>query len=233
VEAAAMQKILVISDSLESSADVRTIIERDLPYPVYASFDQEGTQAQLESKVFNLAVFDQNIMDDKALEYISWLKHSSYSFPIVVITNKIKPDLNHKLSLLHDVHVLVRPTGDKNIVGLIRKLLVARRVPKQLYRRFNTNQIAELEALTTGDSLFTSMYNLSKGGAYCEFDECQTLTIGDMIRMKVFLNDTNSEYTFNAKVVWTTPKGRFSGRFGCGFKFVSAKDTYRSLLSKT
>jgi Tfp pilus assembly protein PilZ len=228
-----MQKILLISETAESSDEIKSLIERDLPYQVFTALDSDSVKVQLESKVFNLAIVDCQAVTVETLAMISWLKGASYNFPIMVLTDKIQPTLQGKMNLLHDIHVLLRPALEKSILGLVRKLMVAKRVPKQNFRRFNTNQIAQMEALTTGDSLLTSMYNLSKGGAYCEFEGAAPLTIGDMIRVKVFLNDTNSEYTFNAKIVWTTPKGRFSGRFGCGFKFVSSKDMYKALLSKS
>ncbi len=227
-----IQKVLVISDRRESCTEVVSTIERDLPYQVTANLDPTEIEAQLESKVFHLVIIDHVDVNDATMGLVNWLKHTHYSFPILILTNKIKPSFTNRLNLISDTHTLIRPVLGKNITGLVRKLLVAKRVPKQVYRRFNTNQIAEVEALESGDSLLTSMYNLSKGGAYCEFDGGAALTVGDLIRLKVMLNDTNSEYTFNAKVIWTTQEGRFSGRFGVGFRFVSQKDTYRSLLSK-
>ena len=227
-----MQKILVISESTQVSSDMKRILEEQLPYAVFTAFDIPSARTQLDSKVFNLTVIDQAEVTDNMMKLIDWLRTTSYSFPILIHTEKVPPQLLGKLNLLHDIHMLIKPTVDKSIIGLVRKLLVAKRVPKQQYRRFNTNQIAQMEALSSGDSLLTSMYNLSKGGAYFEYDGHAPLTIGDLCRVKVFISDTNNEFTFNAKVVWTTPKGRFSGRTGCGIKFVNSKDTYRSLLSK-
>jgi response regulator RpfG family c-di-GMP phosphodiesterase len=230
-----MQKILLITDKSDADLDIRRAIEHSLPYHIMSCNDMSGAKILLESKVFNLAIIDMAEIDAHVLHFVEWLKNSSYTFPILVVANKVQaqPQVQSRLMHYHDMHLLVKPTTEKNVLGLVRKLLVAKKVPKQLYRRFNTNQIAQMEALASGDSLLTSMYNLSKGGVYCEFDGATPVTVGDMFRMKIFLSDTNSEYTFNAKVIWTTSKGRFSGRFGCGFKFVSAKDTYRSLLSKT
>lgn len=209
------------------------MMESQLPVQVVGAYDLASVQGQLQTHNVNIAIIDQEITDDDAIAIVEHLKKSGTSFPVLIVTDKVQLRHNGKLNLLQDIHVLVRPVFEKNIVALTRKLLQTKKVPKQNYRRFNTNQIAQVEALTSGDSLLTSMYNLSKGGAYCEFDSQRAFGIGDLFRMKVFITDTNSEYTFNAKVVWTTPKGRFSGRFGCGFKFVSAKDMYRSQLSKT
>ncbi len=227
-----MQKILVICDSFDSLERTKNTFEGQLPVAVFGAFDLGGVQSQLISRTFNIAVIDQAVTDDASIEIVEYLKKSGTSFPVLIITDKIQVDHNRKFSMLNDIHILLRPVTEKNIVGLARKLIQARQVPKQNYRRFNTNQIAQVEALSSGDSLLTSMYNLSKGGAYCEFDTQTPVAIGELFRMKVFLTDTNSEYTFSAKVVWTTPKGRFSGRYGCGFKFISPKDVYRSQLSK-
>ncbi len=228
-----VQRVLVVSDRKESGHQIVDTLERDLPYQLTLNLDPAEIEAQLESKVFHLVIIDHIDVNNSTMGLVNWLKHTHYSFPIMIVSNKITPDYSNRLNLVSDTHTVVRPVHGKGIVGLVRKLLVAKRVPKQVYRRFNTNQIAEVEALQSGDSLLTSMYNLSKGGAYCEFDGGNVFSVGDLIRMKVMLNDTNREYTFNAKVIWTTPSGRFSGRFGCGFRFVSQKDTYRSLLSKS
>jgi len=227
-----MQKILIVGSITDGARDTRVMIERDLPYQIYEAADSNEMKGQLEQRVFNLVIVVKSEINDESLLMIDRLKNANYAISIMVVTDKVNAPMLQKINLLSDIHTLVRPVTNRNIVGLVRKLLVAKRVPKQLYRRFNTNQIAQIEMLQSGDNLLTSMYNLSKGGAYCEFEAGNLLTVGDVIRLKVFLNDTNSEYTFNAKVIWTVPTGRFSGRFGCGFKFVSAKDTYRTLLSK-
>ncbi|MCB0350365.1 MAG: PilZ domain-containing protein [Bdellovibrionales bacterium] len=228
-----MQKILVISDSFDSLEKSKSALEEDLHVEVFGAFDLGGVQSQLNMRNFHIAIIDHAVTDDDAIAIVEFLKNSGMSFPVLIITDKIQLKYNGKLNMLQDIHVMVRPVSEKNVVGLTKKLLKARQVPKQNFRRFNTNQIAEVEDLASGNSLLTSMYNLSKGGAYCEFDSRNsTVAVGDLFRMKVFITDTNSEYTFSAKVVWTTPKGRFSGRYGCGFKFVNPKDVYRSQLSK-
>jgi Tfp pilus assembly protein PilZ len=195
--------------------------------------DDEKTLANhLNSKIFNLALFDCLEFGEAEFETIQQLKRAHSTFPVLIVASNIDKHFGEQLSFLADVHMLLKPITEKSLIGLIRKLLVAHRVPKQVYQRFNTNQIAQMEALSNGDNILSSMYNLSKGGAYCEYEGQDPISVGDLLRLKVVLDETQKEYTFNAKVVWTTTKGRFTGRFGCGFKFVSAKDTYRSMLSR-
>ncbi len=226
-----MHKILVVGRAEDGAREVREMIARELPYHLFEATDEEQVKAELEQRVFSLVVVVKSRLTEDDLFLIDRLRNVHYSFSIMVVTDEANATLQ-KLIGVTEVHTLTRPVGNRNIVGLARKLLVAKRVPKQVFRRFNTNQIAQIESLDDGENLLTSMYNLSKGGAYCEFEANNLLAVGDIIRLKVFLNDTNREYTFNAKVVWTTAAGRFSGRFGCGFRFVTAKDTHRSLLSK-
>ncbi len=226
-----MQKILLISDMYDGDLDVCKMLETHLPYQVHATQGIAAARQLLESKVFNLVIIDLSEANHELLYFVDWIKNTSSNFPVLLIASKspVATQTYTRLMHYHDMHILFKPTNEKHILGLVKKLLIAKKVPKQVFRRFNTNQIAHMEALSSGDSLLSSMYNLSKGGVYCEFDGANRVAVGDMFRMKIYLNDTNSEYTFNARVVWVTQKGRFSGRFGCGFKFVTAKDTYRNL----
>lgn len=229
-----MQKLLVVGiEAEEKRSSIGRLIEEKLPFQVFSVFSLEDMQEQLKSKLFNLVVFDAPVADEKLLATVSWLREKGHNFPVLVACDKVQGDIATELTMLTEVHILRAPFHDKDVTGLVRKMMSVKRVPRQVFRRFETNQIAEMETLTSGDCMLTSMYNLSKGGAYCEFDCPNPLSIGDLFKLKVVIDDTNSEYTLNAKVVWTTQRGRFSGRFGCGFKFVSAQDTYKYLLSKT
>lgn len=227
-----MQKILLYTDLGDGVSPVGESIEQHLSHQVFAANDDKSLNRRLREKVYNLFIVEVGEASDAKIRLLEELRSEGFNFPILVVAKRIGVMGAERLHFMPDVHLLVEPFYEKNLIGIVRKLLISKKVPKQMYRRFNTNQIAEVEELSSGSSVLTSMYNLSKGGAYCEFEAQDSLSVGDYIRMKVAIPDTNSEYTFNAKVVWTTAKGRFSGRFGCGFKFVSAKDTHRAMMSK-
>lgn len=228
-----MQKIMIISDSEKTSSEIRFAIERNMSHRVIEVFTRGDMKKQLESVVFNLVIIDAVNADERVQEKITWLRSVGCIFPILVIAEKTVARYHDRIVSVDDVHMLLRPLFEKNIVGLVRKLLVAKRVPKQLYRRYNTNQLAQIEGLISGDNLLISVFNLSQGGAYIELDSKTDLSVGELYRLRVNIENTNNQYTFNAKVVWTTQEGRFSGRFGCGLKFVSAKETHHTLLMKT
>jgi Tfp pilus assembly protein PilZ len=227
-----MQKILLYSEIGKGTSPVGDSIERQLAHRVFTANDLQALNNRLRDKVYNLLVIEIAEASDQTLAFIQELRNDSFTFPVLVVANRASFPIQEKFNNLPEVHLLMRPFHEKNLVGIVRKLLVSKKVPKQMFRRFATNQIAQVEALDSGSSLLTSMYNLSKGGAYCEFESEENITVGDFIRVKVSIPDTNNQYTFNAKVVWTTVKGRFSGRFGCGLRFVTAKDTYRAMMAK-
>jgi DNA-binding NtrC family response regulator len=227
------QKVLIISDQRESGSELARWLGIELPYEIAVNLEPSAIADELSKRVVHLVIVDQKVVSEDTLALVNWLKHSEYTFPIIVVAKTITAHFAQQLHLSSDIHLLVRPIYAKTIVGLVRKLIFSKAVRKQTFRRFNTNQIAEVEALQTGESWMTSMYNLSQSGAYCEFEAGASCSVGDLIRLKVRIEETNREYSFNAKVVWTTDEGKFSGRPGVGLRFVSQKDTYRSLLSKS
>lgn len=225
-------KILIVSDSELSSSEIRFAIERNLQHRIFEVFRRAEMKRQLECAVFNLLIIDSVKIDAQVLEKINWLRAAGCIFPIMVVAEKMEDGYLYKIKNIAGVHILMRPIFEKNIVGLVKKLLVIREVPKQIFRRYNTNQIAEIEGMLSDNNILTCMYNLSQGGAYVEFENKSAVSVGDFFRIKVNIENSN-QYTFNAKIVWTTQVGRFSGRFGCGLKFVNAKETHHARLMKS
>ncbi len=227
-----MHKILIYTEDFELSEKMDSLLTRSLNNPLFMAMNSQTLATELDSKVFSLGILREYEFTERTEKALTQIRRHGYSFPLLIATEKLTPTWVHFLQGLQDVHILVAPFNDKALVGLARKLLLARRVPKQIFRRFNTNQLAELESLSSGNSVLTCMYNLSQGGGYVEFDSADPITVGDLLKIRVALEQTEKQYALNAKVIWTTPKGRFSGRFGCGFKFVTNQDAYRSLISK-
>lgn len=227
-----MQKILMMTEDEHTLAQLYRILEREVRYQLTGVKGHAGVRREMNERIYHLGVLVFATLDEKDMEFIAEVKYANFTFPILVISEKMTQDQADRLNGYTDVHMIVGKMNDKNVLGLVRKMLVAKRVPKQIFKRFSTNQITELEALSSGDNVLSSMYNLSKGGAYCEFESSHDIGVGDVVRVKVSLTDANRTHVVNARVVWTTQRGRFSGRFGCGLKFVNAQDTYKALLSR-
>ncbi len=227
-----MQKILIYSSDVWSLESVRASIDVNFDHPICTAIDEKTLRTELESSVFNLGIFRVKEIDQDTLRKISMMRSMGYKFPLLIAADNIGIKFSDLLKKLSDVHILSTPFRDVSLVGLARKILMGQQVPRQFFRRFYTNQIAELESLGSGDSHLSCMYNLSEGGAYCEFENKDGIGIGDLFRVKVDKENMNSQHILNAKVVWTTDKGKFSGRFGCGLRFISQKEVYQSLMAK-
>lgn len=217
-----MQKILVISEGTRTGEAIKRTIERSLPYIVTTVYDLQGAKAQLDGKVYNVVILDHQSVDENVINRVDWLSRSNSSLPIILFSEKIEEaDLNN-FAKFQMLHVLIRPTSDKNLIALVKKIVAVKTVPKQRFRRYNTDQVAVFDSSAAGERIQAKMFNLSKGGAYCEFAEGQSLPVGGRYRMRVIVPDTKRVYTFEAQVVWATSKGKFSGKAGCGIKFLNA-----------
>jgi response regulator RpfG family c-di-GMP phosphodiesterase len=233
IEEFEMQKLLFYSTSNEGLGFYLDSIERKLAVQSTVVKNENAVKLRLEEKVFHLFILDVNTVNEATVSLVHDIRDRGFNVPVLIVANSATQDQFVDLLNMSQVHVLLRPFHEKGIIGIVRKLLISKAVPKQAFRRFNTNQIAQIERLTSGNEMLSNMYNLSRGGAYCEFDANEVLVVGDIIKMKVALNDLKAEHTFSAKVIWTTRKGKFSGRFGCGVRFVNSNDIHRLLLAKS
>lgn len=227
-----MQKVLIYSPDVWTLESTKSCLEVQFSNPISGALDEASMKVELEKNVFHLGIFRIKEIEQKTLQRISQMRSMGYKFPIIIASDVVTAKFIDVLTKMQDVHILSTPYRDVSLLGLTRKLFISREVPRQYFRRYYTNQIAEIESLGTGDSLLSCMYNLSQGGAYCEFDKEKNVVVGDLMRIKVDREDLNSQHVLNAKVVWVTEKGKFSGRFGCGLRFISQKEVYQSLMSK-
>lgn len=163
----------------------------------------------------------------KEMQLLSDLRAAGYIGPILVIA---KPDAEGSFAALRDltgIALLEKPFEPKEVVGIVRKMLHARKVAHQVHRRFNTSQEAELEAVD-GKKLMTRVRNLSRGGAFLEFLTPAPIRIGEVVMVRLELDELNRTYTIPAKVVWTS---RASGRgAGIGVEFTGKGDVKSAIL---
>lgn len=226
-----MQRLIIYAENTSLAAQTQTLIQRDLTNPVSVALDHVDLNRQLERRIYHLAVFNFTYVGDRELQIINSLKAQAQNMPSVVVVDRIRSSSYDRIIRMPDVHLLISPNDDKSITALVRKLLVSKKVPKQIYQRFNTNQIAELENLKSGNQLFSSMYNLSKGGAYCEVESSANLKVGDVVRLKVSI-EKHRQHHLNAKIVWASDQTRVNGRSGFGLKFINAHDIHRIMASQ-
>lgn len=223
-----MQKILVQSSTIAEAEAIKSVIEKRLPYDVRISTSFQETEEQLSTLPYQLFIYDSETLTPEQLNQVKEVKALGFSQPILILATTV-PSISDK----QKITVLQKPFEPKALQGITRKLLIQRSIQQQMHRRFRTQQKAQIETFLNGEVFETQMYNLSRGGAYCEFPELpRALGIGEIVRLKVRIDECEKSYTMNARVVWTTRKGAYSGVPGIGVKFVKQSDVYRHLLEK-
>lgn len=226
-----MQKILLHSSSANDAYLIKSFLEKRLPYSIEVSHSSKTTESIITNQSIQLVIYDTTLFTGIDLQFLKDIRNIGYSYPFLVLGTTEKEILAGATK--NRMHFLDKPYEFKALRGLTRKLMVQRSIHQQIHRRYRTQIKAKMETFINGESFETYLFNLSKGGAYCEFAGASNiLGIGDLVRLKVNLEDVQRDYNLTARVVWTTRKGSYSGGHGAGLRFVKNNEVYRHLLEK-
>ncbi len=225
-----MQKLLLEFSNLDEARLVKRDFEKELPFEVFNSAQKEETNQVLDKRSIQLIIAQSRDFQQPEADRILELRSLGYTYPILYIVDR-SSSLSERFSSEEARVVFIeKPFELRTLRGLARKLMTARAVSKQQFRRFPTNQTVYLENFASGENIETSMFNLSKGGAYFEVDKKPGLGVGELLRLKFHLDQVDKEHQIHGRVIWTTPKGHSSGGYGIGVKFIKQEDIYRHLL---
>lgn len=227
-----MQKLILCGDSKAELARLQKFLESRLPYEVMLSFSPQHTKNLIASRAVHLLLYDKVTFSGEDYQFTKDLRSMGFMYPILALTETVSFQGLQELSEQNKIHFLIKPYEARSLKGLVRKLMTLRYISHQQYRRFPTNQPATVEAFISGNSQTSQMFNLSQGGAYFEFKKRPDLTAGDLVRLKVRLDELAREYAVNARVVWVTHKGSYAGGPGVGVQFVKGSEVYRHLIDK-
>jgi hypothetical protein len=164
-------------------------------------------------------VFNFNEWTNKEAVHLEELKRIGYRGPVLVIAKGDVTKAVRTAKATPGLVFLEKPFEMKDILGIIRKMLLARAVSQRVHRRFATSQDAEVSFMNGGGTHSSRVRNLSKGGAYLEFLQPAPVKVGEMVNLKLELKDVNRTYSMQAKVVWTSRTNTRGA--GIGVEFVS------------
>lgn len=227
-----MQRILLSCKSIDDARFLKNYLEAELPFETFLAFEPKEIEASLKAKNIHLLLMQTGNLAIQDLKYALQLRQNGFNYPIMMITDSIGNTNIEEVHNKHKICFVERPFELKTLKGLVKKLMVAKSVPQQVFRRYRTNIAASIETFISGDKFGTHMFNLSKGGAYFELPKKPGISIGDLLRLKVNLSDMEREHQMHGRVVWTTHKGHVAGGYGVGVKFMKTTDIYRNLLDR-
>lgn len=227
-----MQRVLLSCKSVDDARFLKGYIETELPFEVILTFDQMGIEAAIKAKNIHLLMLQTGNLAAQDIAYARSIRQLGFNYPMLMITDAIGNTNVDEVNEKHKIYFLERPFELKSLKGLARKLMVARTVPQQIFRRYRTNLATTFETFISGEKYQSHMFNLSRGGAYFEANKKPAVAIGDLLRLKVHLSDVDRDHHVHGRVVWTTHKGHAAGGYGMGVKFMKSTDIYRNLLDK-
>lgn len=158
------------------------------------------------------------------------LRAAGYHGPVLVMAKMTQSQALNSLRVMDSVVFLEKPFEPKDLVGIVRKMLHARAVAQRVFRRFSTDESAEILSVGKTEVFESRVVNLSKGGAYLESIESMPVQIGDLVRLKVALKDVNRSYTVPSRVVWTGRAMEGRPGAGTGVQFVGAPDVRKMTI---
>jgi Tfp pilus assembly protein PilZ len=230
-----MAKILIHGTNTETVKDIGEKL--NIHYfqdSILTSLDLEKTIEIVNEQTLHLLIYESEYYTDKELQLFKDFRRWGLCFPVLFISNDV---LASDLNLLKNEkkpYFLESNYDDKILIDMVKKLVKLKETSQKKRLRYSTNQLVVVESLQKGIVIESNMYNLSNGGAYCEFDfvEDINVSIGDIVKLSVPVSYSTKKHALNAKIVWTTTQGNYSGRYGFGLKFINNEEVYRSLFGK-
>lgn len=165
------------------------------------------------------------------VRYIRDTRAGGYAGPILVVAKATNPKVMRALKAMHNVVYLEKPFAEKDLTGILRKMLMARVVAQRIHRRYMTNEEGAVEFYGKNDSFVSRVCNLSKGGACLEFAAATPIRAGDVVRLKVELRDVSRVYLVPARVVWTHRSAERGG-VNAGIEFIGAPDIQKTMMNE-
>lgn len=225
-----MQKLLLQCSNLEDAQKVKADLESRLPYQVVLSFGKNETENLLLKQGVQLFILDTKKFSHEELQFLVEIRNLGYIYPVLVLAEKVREMA--VVGSKFKAHVLEKPYDPKALLGVTRKLMVQKAINQQIHKRFKTHQSTKIESYITAETHDSKMFNLSRGGAYVELLHKPAISVGDLVRVQVPLAEVDRQHEVNAKVIWTTRKGAYSGGFGVGLRFVAEREVYRQVMEK-
>ncbi|MCB0415426.1 MAG: PilZ domain-containing protein [Bdellovibrionales bacterium] len=225
-----MSKVLYQAKPKGNGEEIKSYLESHL-VTTQLSFDKRSSLSFLRYEPPQIFVMEVPKVESNVSYFIDEVRAANFDRPIVLLGGKITTQRNKLNCDSKLIHFMDLPLNKDLLLSLLRKLLMNPSCTPQRHPRFVTELELDIEAMQTGEVYTSKMVNLSKGGAFCEFQENPKFQAGELIKLNIPSDGNISERTLNGKVVWIQKKSLMNPTPGLGVRFVGVDELYQSLLS--
>ena len=199
----------------------------------YIALNQDNTYQVILTKKIDVFIVEMDPYEEKDEQFLETLYLNTKSFfaPLIILTPTHKK--SQRLSI--PCHCLQKPFEANHFIELILKLSVQKkRAQIQESKRYRTRQMAYVKSFLKEEKFYPlHIYNLSKTGAYFEHKSLPPWEVGEILNIKIVLDDLNLEHNLSAKLMWINNEGSIFGGHGFGVKFISEQDVQTHLIETT
>jgi len=227
------QSLLLISYVESELVALRSKFQTmDQSYIVDVAHNLRQGYERVAKGTHQLIIMNFDSISEAALQTMRNMKSYADKKPLLALGRVEKPELIEAVTSLPQTIFLEKPFEEKDLSGLTSKILDARGVAQRIHRRFNTEQKAFIEIYGKNVESETTLFNMSRGGAYFELPAQPDIVVGDIVKLNVDLKELKHNYRIHAKVIWTTPKGISTGGYGVGVEFIRSNRLFQELSSR-
>ncbi|MEQ1876768.1 MAG: PilZ domain-containing protein [Bdellovibrionia bacterium] len=226
-----MYRILLISRFTQEGLSLKTTLELNTEYSVeWVRTPQQATQA-LAKQLPDMAIINVDHFNQQKQLMALQMRQMGFNFPILYLCNS-GARLFAKLSRrLGNTALLEKPANIHEMNGVIDKLRKGKKISPRAYRRYHTDQVADVEYWNTGRKINGQILNLSLGGAQLKIKD-SSIRVGDVLKLNVELTEMAKHHEVNAKVVWSGNYDPLTQTNQVGVQFVKTVEIYKNLLNR-
>ena len=225
-----MYRILLISRFNQEGLSIKTALGNHHEFEIeWVRTPQQATQS-LSRSLPDMAIINVDHFNQQKQMMALQMRQMGFAFPILYLCNS-GSRLFQKLSRrLGQTGLLEKPCTEIELHGVIEKLRQGKKVSPRAYRRYTTDQVADIEYWNTGRKINGQILNLSLGGAQLKLKD-PGIKVGDVLKLNVELEEVAKRHEVNAKVVWGD-YDPVTQNNQVGVQFVKTVEIYQNLLNR-
>jgi DNA-binding response OmpR family regulator len=166
-----------------------------------------------------LVIYDTQDWAREAAQTIVEMRIVGFKGPVLVLSQSLPSEGFRALRVMNGVSFLEKPISATELVGFTRRMATGAGGARS-FRRFLADCPAKIEFAGRVPQAITRMTSISKGGAFIEFATRAQIAVGDLLRLKVELDQQHRSYIVHSRVT-RVAKTAFGG-FGVGVQFIEA-----------